>query len=631
MSARAPLDGNGGGYDYEFVKTPSDTLICTICFLPSREPHLSACCGHTFCKSCLEGSKKFNVICPVCHSEEFPTMFNKQADRVIRSLHVFCTNKKQGCEWKGEVNGITNHLGNCLCQVFPCPNDCSKSLQRQYLTSHIETECPRRTVNCQYCNDVGEYQFIEGQHKEECPKFPVQCPNECEIESIHRDEVEEHREVCPLEIIQCEYHVVGCEVEMAHKDMNTHKQEMMEVHLSLSINELMETRKQFQLTQNNFKCEVEKTKDDLTQQLMLHTTKIADTEQQLATSQQRAKMTKDELTVLAENYFSSANKQLTLVKQAADIQHATIENLKQQLTVSQQEVKVTIENLTLQLAHTEKNLTAKLMANQQEAKRTTDQLLQKLTATEKELNTTKQQLATTCQNLTKAEKEYTTLAASTGKAVAEMENKFQAKVVTAAEKKLAELETKLQQRTELIEEIILDPWGTSLHCQASKSSSGGQVVPVVVKMIEFTKHMAVEWCSALFYDNCNKKHKIQLIVSTDINKLLKAILGTSLGTSLCTSHNDSDGLLVALVVDNIEGCQPANQFEVMLLNQKSNNQHCSVLTSLKCKDLMFTSLKTLHYNSLVTYLISLDDLYQITPTCQFLKDDTLFFEVLPKS
>ena len=125
----------------------------------------------------------------------------------------------------------------------------------------------------------------------------MQCPNECEIESIHRDEVEEHREVCPLEIIQCDYHVVGCEVKMAHKDMNTHKQEMMEVHLSLSINELMHTK-------INLKHDVEKTKDDLTQQLVLHTAKIADTEQQLATSQQRAKKNKDELTILVQNHFS---------------------------------------------------------------------------------------------------------------------------------------------------------------------------------------------------------------------------------------------------------------------------------------------------------------------------------------
>ena len=564
MAARAPPNENGGGYDYEFVKTPLDDLICTVCFLPSKEPHLSACCGHTFCKSCLEGSKKFSNICPMCRSEIF----------AIRSLHVFCTNKKQGCEWQGEVNDITNHLGNCFFQVIHCPNDCGESLQRQYLTSHVETECPRRTVSCQYCNDVGEYQFIEGQHKEECPKFPVQCPNECEIESIHRDEVEEHREVCPLEIIQCDYHVVGCEVKMARKDMNTHKQEKMEVHLSLSINELME----LQFTQNNFKREVEKT----TQHLVLHTTKIADTERQLATSQQRAKKTKDELTALVENLSSSNNKHLNIVKQAANTQLATIENLKQQLTVSQHEAKMTKENLTLQLAHT----TAKLTAIQQDAKRTKDQLLQKLTATEKELNSTKQQLATTCQNLTKAEKEHTTLAASTDKALAEME------------RKITELETKLQQKTEVIEGIISDSWSKSLQYRASQFSLGNQVIPVVVKMTSFTMHKNNAMHSKQFYDNFNKEHEIQLKVATSFTDL-----------TVCLTANCR---------------QPDKKFVVRLLNQTNDNQHRSVLTSLQFIEWFF---QKEHYE----ILISLDDLHQITPTCQFLKNGTLFFEVLPKS
>ena len=617
MAARAPPNENGGGYDYKFVKTPFDDLICTVCFLPSKEPHLSVCCGHTFCKSCLEGSKKFSNICLMCRSEEFTAIFNKQADRAIQSLHVFCINKKQGCEWQGEVNDINDHLGNCLFQVIHCPNDCRESLQRQYLTNHVETECPRRTVSCQYCNDVGEYQFVEGQHKEECPKFPVQCPNECEIESIHRDEVEEHREVCPLEMIQCDYHVVDCEVKMARKDMNTHKQEKMEVHLSLSINELMETREQFQFTQNNLKREVEKT----TKQLVLHTTKIADTEQQLVASQQEMKKT---------------NRQLHFVEQAADIQHATIENLRQQLTVNQQEAKKTEEYLTQQLKSTEKDLTAKLMASQQEAKRTKDQLLQKLTATEKELNTTKHQLATTCQNLTKAEKEHTTLASSTDKALTEMENKFQAKVtevVTAAEQKIATLETKLQQRTELIEGMILDPWGTSLQYRASKFSSGDQVVPVVVKMTAFTKHKDAEWSSAPFY---NKGHKIQLKIKVTID-------ATIYNRDSLTKHKATfwlgiprnDGLKylsVALAVDHMQPKQSADQFAVRLLNQKSDDQHCSMSVSLQFKNPIGASLKPSvpqHYTSF-RRLILFDNLHQITPTCQFLKDDTLFFEVLAK-
>ena len=578
MAGTAPR----GGYDYQFVKTPADTLICTVCFSPSNEPYLSECCGHTFCKSCLEGSKKFSNICPVCRSEDFKAIFNKQADRVIRSLHVFCTNKEQGCEWQCEVNDITSHLGNCLFQIIHCPNDYGESLQRQYLIIHVETECPRRRVNCQYCNDVGEYQFIEGQHKEECHKFPIQCPNKCEIKNICRDEVEEHREICPLEIIRCDYHVVGCKVKMTRKDINTHKQEMMEVHLSLSINKLMETKMQLKSTQNKLKHEVESTKHEivknLNQQLAQieknlnakliatqqeaqnnlkhevekNTTKLADTEHQLTATQQEMKKTKEGLTQRmdhVENHLSSTDKQLTVVHQSALAQLATIENLKHQLS-----------------------------ASQQEAKTTKNQLLQKLAATKKELNTTKQQLAITCQNLTIAEKEHTTLAASTDKALTEMETKFQAKITeiaAAADKRITELETKI--------------WFTSLQNRASKLASGNQVVPVVVKMTEFTKHMNTKWLSQPFYNSCNKECELQLEVATKLYMYNYYV-------SLC------------LIVEYKESKQSTDKFVVNLLNQIRDSEH--------------------HVGKNYQYFISHHNLYNKTVTCQYLKDDTLFFEVL---
>ena len=107
-------------------------------------------------------------------------------------------------------------------------------LQRRYLTSHVETECPCRKVDCQYCHITGEYQFIEGEHKEQCPKLPLPCPNKCKVESVPREDMESHRKECPLEMVQCEYHNVGCEERMMRKDLEIHKKEKMEKHLSLT-------------------------------------------------------------------------------------------------------------------------------------------------------------------------------------------------------------------------------------------------------------------------------------------------------------------------------------------------------------------------------------------------------------
>ena len=317
-----------GGYDCSFTDTPHDRFICRICHLPSREPYLSVCCGHLFCKSCLDNIKNTSTItyaCPICRNTEFVTFPNKQADREIKSLHIYCTNKEKGCEWQGELNYINNHLGNsdgCQFEEVKCSNECGKMIERRCLISHVETECPRRKVNCQYCHDTGEHQFIEGQHKEECPKLPLPCPNNCKVESVPRENMEAHRKVCqleiviclnfcgvqferqhltthmenecsnrivecqhchilgfhicikgplhinlcpklplpcpnkcevgnvpredmeahrkecPLEMIQCEYHNVGCEVMMARKDMEKHENEKMKEHLMMTKNKL---------------------------------------------------------------------------------------------------------------------------------------------------------------------------------------------------------------------------------------------------------------------------------------------------------------------------------------------------------------------------------------------------------
>ena len=485
--AVATAPNGGGGYEYQFVDTPSDILVCKICQYPSREPYLSECCGHTFCKSCLAATKRVITVtkaCPICRDEEFITIRNRQADRAIRSLHVFCTNKEKGCEWQGEVNDIINHLGNsdgCQFEVVTCSNDCGKCLQRQYLTDHVEDECVRRKVDCQYCHITGEHQFIESEHKEQCPRFPIACPNKCEVGSVPRDDVEEHMKMCPLKPIQCEYHVVGCEERMARKDQKKHNKEKMEEHLSFTTHQL--------------------------------------------------------------------------------------------------------------------------------------------TNTQRDLNTTKQQLATTCQNLTKAEKEHITLAANTDEVLAKLETKFQTKITeieTAAKKRITELETKLEQKTQQIEQLIFDSntfWYNTVKYQASKLSSGDQVVPVIVKMSEYTKKKSykVSWYSDSFYTH-HKGYKMCLYIYArgHTTGYMKVFLYLMKGPY-------DDQLRWPL-----EG-----HCEVKLLNQISNREHH--LGNGEYQDVgheRVTSKERCTYNMWNSHeFISHEDLHKITPTCQYLKDDSIFLQV----
>ncbi|XP_065901688.1 TNF receptor-associated factor 3-like [Dysidea avara] len=228
-----------GGYDNQFVEPVPDRLLCLICQYPSRDPQLSVCCGNVFCKSCLDAAKKVRSVeqvCPYCRNKEFPSVPNKQADREIRSLRVFCDNKQKGCDWNGEINDLNNHLKkSCFFELMQCPNNCGNMSERKYMASHVEIDCPRRMVICQYCGATGECQSMGAEHMEKCPKVLLPCPNKCTIRGVPREDMEAHRKECPLEIVQCEYHDVGCDERMARKDYVAHTQHYMDRHLRLTV------------------------------------------------------------------------------------------------------------------------------------------------------------------------------------------------------------------------------------------------------------------------------------------------------------------------------------------------------------------------------------------------------------
>jgi len=122
-----------------------------------------------------------------------------------------------------------------------CPNNCGRLLLRQGLTSHVETDCSRRKVECQYCHIRDEHHFIENDHKEQCSKLPLPCPNDCEIGTVLREDMEAHRKNCPLEMVQCQYHNVGCEIRMMRNKRKAHEDESTEEHLQLTKSKLAKT------------------------------------------------------------------------------------------------------------------------------------------------------------------------------------------------------------------------------------------------------------------------------------------------------------------------------------------------------------------------------------------------------
>ena len=105
-----------GGYDCKFVETPPSAFQtdCPVCRLVLRDPYQATCCGTSFCHTCSQRIKTGNNHCPTCRKDNFEVFPNKGLKRSIYQLRVFCTHRKGGCTWEGELGELEYHLNKVI-------------------------------------------------------------------------------------------------------------------------------------------------------------------------------------------------------------------------------------------------------------------------------------------------------------------------------------------------------------------------------------------------------------------------------------------------------------------------------------------------------------------------------------
>ena len=356
-------NGADGGYDFKFVDTLPDDVICQICQYPSREPYLSVCCGHIFCKSCLEkyiassSFREVRQVCPVCRSTDFKSFPNKQIDRKVRSLHVLCIHYQKGCQWRGEVNAISKHQNvDCQFQEIFCPKNCGKLVPRLKMPNHVENECECRIVQCEYCQLRAEHCYINSKHLSDCPKLRVACPNKCSANSILRKNLSAHEKVCPLVLVKCKYYEVGCTTMMFRKEEKIHIKANDKHHLQLFIN-----------------------------QHDIMKSQLAEKEHQLAMKDDQLLKANSELSQM-EGMLAKTNHELAMVRSQVNAKQVLADSARKELIDNQLKLASAKQELT---SHKQKLVKAEKM----------------LTITQRELTSNKRKLCSTQQSLDIAQNE----------------------------------------------------------------------------------------------------------------------------------------------------------------------------------------------------------------------------------
>lgn len=287
-----------GGYEHNFVDSPPDDLLCKICQHPSRDAQqANNCCGQNFCKKCLDkysDTATLNSdICPFCREPDFQFVCDRKTQRQVLNLKVYCPKKQLGCTWRGELRTVEEHnKDKCPYTEITC--DCGVQIQRMFLQDHSKLSCRLRQVNCKFCNIAGNYEWINGDHQQECPKCITECPNHCSVWSIKRENLADHLEQCELAVMECPFAVVGCSDVITRQDKLQHMKEKAEQHMECNKTTILNIQKELTLSKKMIESK-DKQLNSLQQSLKSTQERLHAAEKELETVKQELKNVTGEL------------------------------------------------------------------------------------------------------------------------------------------------------------------------------------------------------------------------------------------------------------------------------------------------------------------------------------------------
>ncbi len=230
---------------------------CSICFRLDITHFVTTRCGHRFCLHCILKHRGNNMQykCPLCNKlcREFSMICD-----IFRGLTIFscpmCKKNKmqineiedhltQKCEYRtieckecdesilhSEMDRHTdihtsyckdcgekiesNKVHECRYEIIKC-HSCDKSMQRIFMEAHLNSECPRRMIQCNVCGVERTADFMKSHHKD-CTL--VSCMNCDDIYTC--ETIVLHAHICQNQKLTCSY--PQCDFSCKLKDYFNH-------------------------------------------------------------------------------------------------------------------------------------------------------------------------------------------------------------------------------------------------------------------------------------------------------------------------------------------------------------------------------------------------------------------------
>ena len=321
--------------EYDFIEDVPQEFLCPVTFELLRDPQLTTCCGHLLSRRVVTKLQQEGKPCPMCKDGDFPSVPNKHFKRKVEELKVRCSYERNGCTWEGELGNLDQH---------------SKS-------------CPKRPWQCQHCGFRGTYDIGTTDHLLNCTKYPEPCPNQCDIGTVPRCDMEKHLNECPLQLVECEFAQAGCQERIPRQDLSRHMEEGAQRHLlNMSLLNLSLTRELHQKM-----AEKDQQIAELQGQLQEQSRKL---EEQTKCLQEQGKQTKEwlqqQITGVQEKLEKkSTERQRETANQISGMQ----KHLETQLTGFQGRINGKVTDLQQQITGVQRQLETKVTEQHKETEK----------------------------------------------------------------------------------------------------------------------------------------------------------------------------------------------------------------------------------------------------------------------
>jgi TRAF-type zinc finger/Zinc finger, C3HC4 type (RING finger) len=232
---------------------------------------LSVRCRHHFCGKIVkkEFLSKHEAQCDKAlircnYSPACGEIIRKDLQHHLNSCPYRPTNCPLECGLSLPYMDIDGHVSTaCLNSLILCPQECESTLLRRDITVHCNQNCPNTLVACPLfdyfgtfcgfqclrkdfkehqlicnfrevkcensgCNERVMYQYLQ-DHEDLCKYKEIKCTNGCNALFL-RIELERHKSVCELEVIDCSYKVLGCTNSITRESFEEHLKEFVKEH-----------------------------------------------------------------------------------------------------------------------------------------------------------------------------------------------------------------------------------------------------------------------------------------------------------------------------------------------------------------------------------------------------------------